>query len=861
MKRLDIDIESSLPSPLYDSYMAFLNEDETQPFRQVHRLIDLIEVFCKLYTTGSIATFLDVLYHKLDNKEEHYLEKESFLKIQVMLAAGLRTPSLGIWWQFARVITQILKNLQIPLILPDSESEILGSNSKIRKAFDGENNLITFRNSYAHGATFSDTHCRNDLDTTWPKMLELITKAHSMQQVKYIICTQTGDFFEARGGELIPIKTELDPQPGHSWFCANGNYVDTYPILSFRIRDNKADFFFYNDLKEKYANFLNYPYAEHLRDSNLKTILLEYIKIEEWKKIKNNGIELEPFRQQIEVLIEVFRGRKLELEKIASFINQAESGFLCIWGPPGVGKSALLARSTDLLKYSYETWENSNEKEHIWREKKIYTVEYFIRRGSTDTASHFFDSINQRLDSLFNLNIDLGRSETEKQILFNNRLQLISKNLKDEEKLLLIIDGLDEIKTGDSLLSLLPRQAPSKVLVIFGARPQQTLRFTFYEQLHREQRNQFNLRGLSLNDIRAVLMDHVNKYELQQKYVEDVLDVSQGNPLYLKLLCLGLEENLYQLNHTSMLPKGMDELYQAALLRLENNYPGIINLLIYFAAAKDFVSPELMATWMGVDTPYLRNHLLYAALEFLYQKSDAGVGEEFQLFHESLREYLSNSYPSELATCRERICDWSVNWKRENGDILFSGKSLNYAMQFSTEHIFESYLAHKAHNRLGSATQRRNQLFALTENESWRAINFETCGNGDAIGRSYLYLQKILSKEDSKGEKFHDFLSYAINRYADPEKMYKNQRDILTRPVKKERLPALLERTNSLAKMGQKDDDKIVLSLFPLWANNPDGVEIPDALRDKVAEMVENSRDTAIKKLWDITINKRWHKK
>ncbi len=61
MNYLNKDIETILPAPLLEVYQAFKNESELQPFRKVHRLIDLIEVLCKMYTTGSISTFLHVL--------------------------------------------------------------------------------------------------------------------------------------------------------------------------------------------------------------------------------------------------------------------------------------------------------------------------------------------------------------------------------------------------------------------------------------------------------------------------------------------------------------------------------------------------------------------------------------------------------------------------------------------------------------------------------------------------------------------------------------------------------------------------------------------------------------------------------
>lgn len=852
MKKLDTSIEAKLPTPLWDAYQAFVGENDTQPFRKIHRLIDLIEVFCKLYTAASMATFLHAMKNRMV-QDNTALSEESFDKIKVMLAAGLKTPSLGIWWKFARDITAILKELNIPHILPGAEKELLNDKSSIKKAFDGNNNLISFRNSYAHGATPTDSACQKDLDEIWPRVLHLISDATSLQEVKLVICNDDNKLLLTTGGQLEEIKSISDALlPGHSWFVSNDVYADAYPILSFKLQNENADFFFYNDLKDKYANYLNYPNAEHFRDANLKQELLHYIPIDEWKKIGN--ADLDPFRQQVEMLTEVFKGRKEELGKIANFLSEENHRFLCIWGPPGVGKSALLARTTQILRYNSELRENMEDGVG-WPTHKIHMVEYFIRRGATDTASQFFDSINQRLDYLFKLRMEFGKSDTEKQALFQARLTQVSKQLKEDEQLLIIADGLDEIKSGDPLLSLLPKLLPEKIQLIYGARPQQELRFTFYEQLDRERRINFDLSGLSIADIRSVLMEHVSKYQMEQTYVEEVLRISEGNPLYLKMLCSGLEQKLYQLNIISSLPKGMDELYQTALLRLENEYAGSLKFLLYLAAAKDFVSPRLAATWMEVDSMQLKNKFLYACLEFLYENPLTNALEDYQLFHESLREYLSKSYPAELQACKERICDWSIKWKTEEGDIAHEQELLTYTMHYSTEHLYDSYVNHLKENRKNAAEIRRNQIFELIENNEWRALNFESSGNGEALGKSYYFLQRILSREDEKGDRFNDFIAYAYNRYAEPERMYKLQRNTLITPVKRDRLSALFERTPSLAKMGQRDEDKVLLALLPIWTNDREE-KIPLQLESQILEWLENTRNTAIRKLWNKTIYK-----
>jgi hypothetical protein len=852
MKTLPPEIELNLPTPLWDAYQAFVREDDSQPFRKVHRFIDLIEVFCKLYTAASIATFLHAMRNRLD-QDNSGMSDESFTKVKVMLSAGLKTPSLGIWWKFARDIASILKELNIPHILQGAEKELLNDKSSIKKAFDGNNNLIAFRNSYAHGATPSDAACKKDLEELWPRMLQLLTEAVSLRETQLVICTTESKCFRAKASRLETFHEIPNPVPGHSWFCSKGEYIDAYPVLSFKLKDQNADFFFYNDLKDKHANYLNYPNAEHFKDTRLKQELLQYIPIEEWKKIGN--VDTEPFRQQVEMLTEVFKGRRKELGEIASFLSNDDCRFLCIWGPPGVGKSALLARATQLARCSPEVRESMDVGSN-WPETKLHLIEYFIRRGATETASQFFDSVNQRLDYMFSLRFDLGKTDVEKQGFFTARIEQVCKQLKDEERLLIVVDGLDEIKSGDPLLSLLPKLLPEKIQVIYGARPQQELRFTFYEQLDRERKSYFELGGLALPDIRAVLMEHVSKYEMQQDYIDEVLRISEGNPLYLKMLCRGLEQSIYKLNQIATLPKGMDDLYQTALLRLEKENAGSISYLLYLAAAKDFVSVELAANWMGIDTSSLRNRMLYACLEFLYENPLTEGVEDYQLFHESLREFLSKTYTTELHACRDRICDWSLQWKLANGDINFSGDLLAYAMHFSTEHVFESYLHHRGDKRLGAAEKRRNEMVEMTSDESWRRLNFETCGNGEALAKSFYFLQRVLALEDSKGEHFDNFMSYAYNRFAEPMRMYELQRKLLIEPVGKNQVKALLERTPSLAKMGERDEDRLLLAMIPLWSNDPQGPMSP-ALENIIADWLGNTRNSAVKKLWNRTLERR----
>ena len=844
---------NKLPTPFVQTLEVFFKEDhEQQAFRSVHRLIDAIEVFCKLYTVASVSTFLEVLKEQIDSTNT--LNEKEFEKIKVMLAAGLKTPSLGIWWSFARDTAKVLNAINYNTILPDFNQQLTHKNSKIKKAFDGDNNLITFRNSYAHGATPSENACAKELKEKWLIFEKLIEEASPLMEANLIICLDKGTTLLAKGNILQPITLSQKTEKGHVYFQQEEKLVNLFPLLTFtEDKNGGVNFFFYNDLKDKYANYLNYPNSEHQHDVEKKEFLLNRIPINEWKKIGN--ADLNPFKEQIELLTEVFKGRQDELQKTSDFITTNNKGFLTIFGPPGVGKSALLARVTQLLNYAPEI-RAQLETVVKWPELKVHIVEYFIRRGATETASDLFDSLCQRMDYRYALKMELGKTDEERRKLFEKRLLEVSKQLKDDERLLIIIDGLDEAKAGDPLMSLLPRTVPEKVLVIYGSRPQAAIKFSFYEELDREHRAQFDLGGLSLADIRAVMMESVNKYELRQKYVASVLVKSEGNPLYLKLLCKGLEQNIYKLNDSDILPAGMKELYTNALFKMENEHPGATNYLNLLAASHDFISPQMAADLIGIKLSDFRNRILSACLELLYENPLTEQVEDYQLFHESLREYLKETYPKEISEWNEKLSYYCSHWIDEKGDQVLQDESLAYAMSFAAVHLYDSWIENKKNNKNSVVSERKKMMLSLIENKEWRYKNFEISGNANALGIAYTLCQKVIIADDTEGKELAKVIQYGYDMHNEPLLMYLNQRERLQKNIATKDLASHLDTVIRLANMGENASAKLLLMFTALWSSDLKGITLPATLISQSEEWLDLAREKPLSKLWKFTLER-----
>lgn len=848
----------TLPMPLVRAIRQFdVDYDKKMYFRSIHRLIDIIEVYCKLYTVAGVSQCVQVVFANSDQRNWTTTDIERMDTLRMMLGSGLKTPSLGIWWGFARESAQILSTFDIPHVLKDANRALTHKKSSIKKSFDSQNNLISFRNGYAHGATPSDEVCKNDILKLIPRIQKLLTDSVALIDSQLLVSDDKGKLWLANGDKLTPVDISIgNPQVNRCYFFnpTENSCVDLFPLLTFQSTTvghdsfEKNIFFFYNDLRGAAVSSLNYPYAQHIQEKKLKEHFLNIFPIDEWKKL--GGIKLEPFRERIESLTEVFKGRKEELALLAEKLRNLRRGFFVVWGAPGVGKSTLLARMIQMLRWSPDLRQQSDSQIE-WPDLSIDVIEFFIRRGSTDTAVQFLDSMNQRLDTRYRLRISSGESEIEKRNFFYERLNMVSKILTEKQRLVLVIDGLDEARHNDILLDCLPREVPNNIIVIYGSRPQQFLRYGFYDQIDRERRSCIDLGGLSLQDTRALLCESVNKYQLESHYTELVLQQSEGNPLYLKLLCQGLEEGVYQMNNTR-LPTNMAEIYQNLLVQIQKTSPLAIDLLTLLAAAKDFISPTMMADFMEMSVGRLKNGVLSNVMELLYKNPMVQNHDSFQLFHESLREYLKQNYLPDIRSWECKLAKWGQNWCDANGETHLKDDRLLYAMKHTALHIADCRNTALQNNQKTKADDWGTALIDLVDAEPWRTQCFLSCGNGVYLQYAIQSAQIVLRHRDVEGSHREQLFRYAKWLYDEPFRLYNVQRERLRQPESSHQEPNF-EDAVRLARMGNGPTDKIILLCTAMWVPSQRYRKMPTALIKEVEMWLEEVQDLALNKLWNLS--------
>jgi hypothetical protein len=253
------------------------------------------------------------------------------------------------------------------------------------------------------------------------------------------------------------------------------------------------------------------------------------------------------------------------------------------------------------------------------------------------------------------------------------------------------------------------------------------------------------LKGLSKEDIRALIYEVANKYEVEResKWIDAVQQRSEGNPLYLKLLCNALENGSIQLNDIHALPKEIDTFYKEILQRYSRDTDGdeLLNCLYGFAAAKDYLTESHLGliNKLGIAKS---KEVLSTLKEVLFENPLTEDVLDYQLFHESFREYLMNPTAVmekeiykinkclDFTSAEERILDFCATWKDLEGSW-----EQRYTLEHFALHLSES-----------KREARHTELLNLFKNTLYTTTQKKVLKQFDATKDLYQLSLKIASE-------------------------------------------------------------------------------------------------------------------
>jgi len=340
------------------------------------------------------------------------------------------------------------------------------------------------------------------------------------------------------------------------------------------------------------------------------------------------------FGEYIEDRTNGFVGRGFVFEAIDKFVNKNECGYFFIHGDPGIGKTSVLAQLV---------------KDRDW-------IHHFnVRALGINTTETFVKNICSQLI----IDYELGYSILPAEIsidgrIFTEILQEVSGKLGPNEKMVIVVDALDEVestsyRTGLNLL-FLPSLLPRGIFVIASTRREA---FAMRIECCCEDFNLDSDSKKNMSDIIAYLKQKLLNKEIQSyikrcklsrnTFVETMKDKSQGNFMYLHYVLPEIENGAYNDLDLGKIPVGLENYYEDHWRRMgmmiKQPPREKIKIIYVLSEVLQPVSRQLLADFCKEDEITVQG-VLDEWNQFLHRQEVEGVSR-FSIYHNSFRDFLN----------------------------------------------------------------------------------------------------------------------------------------------------------------------------------------------------------------------------
>lgn len=328
-----------------------------------------------------------------------------------------------------------------------------------------------------------------------------------------------------------------------------------------------------------------------------------------------------------------FIGREYVFEAISKFTLAYPKGYFLIEGDPGVGKSALLA-------------------EYIRRTGNI--AHFNLQSQGINNARIFLESICTQIIQHFELPyLPIPYDATQDGAFLSRILQEAAEKLSTEEKLILVVDALDEVDTqsqsaGSNILYL-PQTMPENVYFILSSRPvpfqlSSLAKFERYDLMQRTAESRRDIESFLMNvSSRPRVKKWLSGKNLTtENFVTILAEKSQNNFMYLKYVVGDIEQGLYRDLEIKELPVGLEQYYENHWFRMGMNTRPLpkekIKIIYILCEIRRPVSRALIADFAKEEEVNVQ-YVLDEWGQFLRMYSEEGR-KIISLYHNSFRDFL-----------------------------------------------------------------------------------------------------------------------------------------------------------------------------------------------------------------------------
>ncbi|MFF0061402.1 helix-turn-helix domain-containing protein [Streptomyces sp. NPDC005279] len=335
------------------------------------------------------------------------------------------------------------------------------------------------------------------------------------------------------------------------------------------------------------------------------------------------------FQDLIEKHTSLFAGRQDESARIMEFVRDRASGYVFVEALSGYGKTSLLA---DLVR------QNPDFRYHF------ISQAYRRSGGGFDPTSpeDVLDCLCEQLDPSHLRGGNLKNLEPQFRGLMAR---------PPKKPTVVVLDAVDELNPPDQLRTLLPRQLPPGLVLVFSGRSQGDRSCLSDIALHPADLGlHLRLDGLgesALVELLRMAGDAAPPLAEDGDFVGEMLRISAGDPFYLRFLVEDAASGLLRRDNIERTPTGLDAYLDQQLKQLSHSarrteHVQILSLLL---EAGTLTGRDLQATVKGLEWVHF-DVIMREIHRFLLVHHRAAPGaerrggdEEYSFCHDRFRQY------------------------------------------------------------------------------------------------------------------------------------------------------------------------------------------------------------------------------
>lgn len=327
-----------------------------------------------------------------------------------------------------------------------------------------------------------------------------------------------------------------------------------------------------------------------------------------------------------------FVGREFVFNAIQYFLASQDRGYFIIEGDPGVGKTAIAAK---------------------YVQQQNCVAHFNVRSQGINRADQFLENVCTQLITRYNLPYpELPGEATRDGQFLDKLLREISAKLKKRDKLVIVVDALDEVDSRDHAganILYLPVSLPQGVYFVMTSRPEKLpLRSNSIQRFDLMQYQAESLADIqNYIRIRAKMSGKLREWIgaqglIEEEFVRELAQKSENNFMYLRYVLGDIEQGKYDDLSIDRLPAGLEQYYDEHWRRmgmLTEPLPMHKVAIVYFLAELREPVSRRMLVELSDENPVIVQNVLKEWKQFLREVTVDGE-TRYGVYHQSFCDFL-----------------------------------------------------------------------------------------------------------------------------------------------------------------------------------------------------------------------------